>query len=110
MTARIGRYTPAVDVLMIRTVSTSAGLVAAQLSEAAGMSRSSFAERFAASTGRTPMDFVRETRIRAAGRLLTTTDLSVDGVADRVGFASRSHFSRAFRDYFQKTPSEFRAG
>ena len=80
------------------------------LSEASGMSRSSFAERFAASTGRTPMDFVRETRIRAAGKLLTTTDLSVDGVADRVGFASRSHFSRSFRDYFQKTPSEFRAG
>jgi AraC-like DNA-binding protein len=80
------------------------------LSRASGMSRSSFAERFAASTGRTPMDFVRETRIRAAGKLLRTTDLSVDGVADRVGFASRSHFSHAFRDYFQQTPSQFRAG
>jgi AraC-like DNA-binding protein len=80
------------------------------LSEASGMSRSSFAERFSSSTGRTPMDFVRETRIRAAGKLLRSTDLSVDGVADRVGFASRSHFSRAFRDYFQQTPTEFRAG
>lgn len=78
------------------------------LAELAGMSRSSFAERFSASTGRTPMDFVRETRIRHGGKLLLTTDLSVDGVADKVGFASRSHFSRAFREYFAQTPSEFR--
>jgi AraC-like DNA-binding protein len=74
-----------------------------------GMSRSSFAERFAASIGRTPMEFVREVRIREGGKLLLTTDLSVDGIADRVGFASRSHFSRAFRDYFSQTPTEFRS-
>jgi transcriptional regulator GlxA family with amidase domain len=73
------------------------------------MSRSSFAERFAASIGRTPMEFVREVRIREGGKLLLTTDLSVDGIADRVGFASRSHFSRAFRDYFSQTPTEFRS-
>jgi AraC-like DNA-binding protein len=78
------------------------------LADLSGMSRSSFAERFAASIGRTPMDFVREVRIRRAGKLLLSTDLSVDGVADRVGFASRSHFSKAFREYFSQTPSEFR--
>jgi AraC-like DNA-binding protein len=55
------------------------------------------------------MEFVREVRIREGGKLLLTTDLSVDGIADRVGFASRSHFSRAFRDYFSQTPTEFRS-
>jgi transcriptional regulator GlxA family with amidase domain len=79
------------------------------LAEISGMSRSSFAERFAVSTGRTPMEFVREVRIRQGGKLLLTTELSVDSVADRVGFASRSHFSRAFREYFSRTPSEFRS-
>ena len=73
-----------------------------------GMSRSSFAERFASSTGRTPMDFLREVRIRKGGKLLLKTELSVDSVAERVGFASRSHFSHAFREYFSQTPSEFR--
>jgi AraC-like DNA-binding protein len=78
------------------------------LAEASGMSRSSFAERFVSVTGHTPMDFVRDVRIRRAGKLLRTTELSVDGVAARVGFASRSHFSQAFRDYFSQTPTEFR--
>jgi len=73
-----------------------------------GMSRSSFAERFMSRTGRTPMHFVREVRIRQGGKLLRTTDLSVDHVAERVGFASRSHFSQAFREYFQQSPSRFR--
>jgi AraC-like DNA-binding protein len=79
------------------------------LASLSGMSRSSFAEHFAAGTGRTPMDFVREVRIRQGAKLLLRTDLSVESVADRVGFASRSHFSRAFRDYFSQTPKEFRA-
>lgn len=80
------------------------------LAALSGMSRSSFAERFMTNTGRTPMDFVREVRIRQGGKLLRATDLSVDHVAERVGFASRSHFSHAFREYFQQTPSEFRRG
>jgi len=78
------------------------------LAALSGMSRSSFSERFTSSIGRTPMDFVREVRIRQGGKLLRSTDLSVDHVAERVGFASRSHFSHAFREYFQRTPSEFR--
>jgi transcriptional regulator GlxA family with amidase domain len=78
------------------------------LAAASGMSRSSFAERFQSNTGRTPMHFVREVRIRQGGKLLLSTDLSVDNIAERVGFASRSHFSQAFRDYFQQSPSGFR--
>jgi [lysine-biosynthesis-protein LysW]--L-2-aminoadipate ligase len=37
ITARVGAFTPEVDILLVRTVSTSAGLVAMQVFEAAGI-------------------------------------------------------------------------
>lgn len=74
----------------------------------ANMSRSVFAKRFHECFGRPPMDFVREARLRRGAHLLHRSDLSVDDVANRVGFSSRSHFSRAFRDYFGHSPASFR--
>lgn len=78
------------------------------LAARAFMSRSSFAQRFAATFERTPMAFVRDVRLRHGAQLLRETDLPVDAVGRRVGFASRSQFSRAFRDYFGRTPARFR--
>ncbi len=78
------------------------------LAEMAGMSRSVFAKRFHDGFGRTPMDYVREVRLRSGARLLDQPELSVDAIASRVGFASRSHFSKAFSDQFGCSPSEFR--
>jgi AraC-like DNA-binding protein len=34
--------------------------------------------------------------------------MSVDGIAGKVGFASRSHFARAFHDQFGCSPTDFR--
>jgi AraC-like DNA-binding protein len=79
------------------------------LAELAGMSRSVFAKRFHEGFGRTPMDYVREVRLRSGARLLGQPELSVDVIAARVGFASRSHFSKAFNEQFGRSPSAFRA-
>jgi AraC family transcriptional regulator of arabinose operon len=56
------------------------------------------------------MEYVRAVRLREAARLLRRPDLSVDAAAARAGFTSRSHFSRAFRQMFGKTPGDYRAG
>jgi AraC family transcriptional activator of mtrCDE len=72
------------------------------------MSRSTFARHFEQCFGRTPMDYVRDVRLRRAGQLLQTSHMSVDGVAGKVGFASRSHFSRALQEQFGCSPMEFR--
>ena len=72
------------------------------------MSRSVFARRFHECFDRTPMDYLRDVRLRRAARLLHRADLSVNDVASKVGFASRSHFSRAFRDHFGCAPADFR--
>lgn len=73
------------------------------------MSRSVFARRFHDCFDRTPMEYVREARLRRAARLLHRGELSASDVATRVGFASRSHFSRTFHEHFGCPPAEFRA-
>ena len=78
------------------------------LAEQAPMSRSAFAQEFAACFGRTPMAFLRDVRLRRAAELLRSTDLPVSTVASRVGFASRSAFTHAFREGFGRTPASFR--
>jgi AraC-like DNA-binding protein len=78
------------------------------LAEAASMSRSTFAEHFAAAFGRSPMSFVHHIRMQRAVELLEIEGLSVDQVANRVGFASRSHFSRAFKKHTGVSPLLFR--
>ncbi len=78
------------------------------LAAQAYVSRSAFAHLFTTMLGRMPMAFVRDVRLRRGATLLRSTQLSVDTVARRVGFASRSHFSRAFRDYFGQSSVQFR--
>lgn len=78
------------------------------LAAAAGMSRSSFAERFGAAFGQSPLDFVRRVRLREAARLLATTALPVKLVAASVGYASRSRFSQAFSDAYGLDPTGYR--
>lgn len=78
------------------------------LADLAGMSRSSFAEKFMRAFGRSAADFVKETRIRRGAQLLRTTDLPIKTVAAQVGYASRSHFSRAFAEQFGLAPTEYR--
>ncbi|PXB00047.1 AraC family transcriptional regulator [Nostoc sp. 3335mG] len=82
----------------------------ASLASLAGRSRSSFAKEFTDELGVTPMDFVGQTRLMRASALLRQTALPVGVIAARVGFASRSHFSRAFRAAYAVDPSTWRRG
>ena len=80
----------------------------ADLAARAAMSPRTFARRFLASTGTTPLAWIVRERIRLAQRLLETSDLSVDVIARESGFGSpdnlRKHFSRALRT----TPQGYR--
>lgn len=79
------------------------------LADLAGMSRTTFNERFSKAFGRTAMDFVKEARLRQGARLLRSTDLPIKAVASKVGFTSRSHFSQAFTTHFGENPVRYRA-
>jgi len=78
----------------------------------AAMSPRTFARRFLAATGTTPYQWLVRQRVQHAQRLLETSDLSIEAVAERSGFCTagnlRKHFSRimhtspqAYRHTFQ---------
>jgi AraC-like DNA-binding protein len=80
------------------------------LAEVASMSRSAFAQTFARAFGLPPMSMVRRIRLERAWGLLERGDgLPMETVARRVGFSSRSHFSRTFKRHFGVSPVTRRA-
>jgi AraC-like DNA-binding protein len=81
----------------------------ASLAQLAGMSRSVFAERFAAELEVPPMEFLTTLRLERAASLLARSELRVKAVAARVGYRSRSSFTRAFTLSYGVGPTEFRA-
>ena len=79
------------------------------LADAAFLSRSAFMARFSAALGKSPMQALRDIRMRHAAAQLRTADLSLDQVARNVGYASRGTFVRAFREVFGTGPLEYRS-
>ena len=83
------------------------------LADRAAMSPRTFARRFLASTGLTPYQWIVRERIRLAQRLLETSDLPVDAIAVRTGFATagnlRKHFGRTVRTSPHAYRDSFRA-
>ena len=79
------------------------------LAALAGMGRTAFAVSFSRVFGQAPMDFVQSVRLRIAARLLTSTDLPVKVIANSIGYASRTSFSRAFEACYGAAPANFRA-
>jgi AraC-like DNA-binding protein len=78
------------------------------LARTASLGRSAFMVRFTAIVGESPMTVLRDLRMRQATQLLATAGLTVDQVAESVGYASRSSFVRAFRRAHRVDPSEYR--
>jgi AraC-like DNA-binding protein len=80
-----------------------------ELASAAYLSPFHFARLFKKVTGASPHAYLAALRIERAKSLLATTDLSVTGIATRVGYSSSSHFTKAFRQSTGLTPRAFRA-
>ena len=78
------------------------------LADMCAMSRSTFAAQFSEAFGRPVMDFVKETRMRSAARMLRHSETPVKVIANQVGYDSRSHFSNAFNEFFALSPTEYR--
>jgi AraC family transcriptional activator of mtrCDE len=78
------------------------------LSSTAGLSRSAFMARFTRAIGLSPLAALKRLRMREAARLLAASALQIDQIANLVGYASRSSFSRAFRSIYATDPSDYR--
>lgn len=78
-----------------------------EISKNIGMSKSALYRKLKAMTQMTTNDFVNMIRLERAAQLLNQRDLSVNEVANRVGFESRKYFSKLFKQRFGKTPREY---
>jgi len=76
-------------------------LTVGDLAEHAHLSARQFSRRFREVTGTTPHQWLLAQRVLLARRLLETTDLPIERVADQAGFGSsaalRMHFQRSLR-------------
>lgn len=79
----------------------------AELGRKAGMSRSSFAERFAKTIGITPIEYLLQLRMALAKNMLCREKRSVSEVAFAIGYESASAFSVAFRRSTGISPGAF---
>jgi AraC family transcriptional activator of mtrCDE len=78
------------------------------LAELANLSRSAFAKRFHEAFLSSPMNLVNHVRLERAARLLVSSSSPVESISRHCGFASRSHFSHAFKRHTGLSPAEFR--
>jgi AraC-like DNA-binding protein len=83
----------------------------AQLAKTAGLSRSTFFERFTQTVGVPPMEYLLAWRMAVARDLLRQQGLGIAEVAERVGYGSASTFSTAFSRHVGQPPGRYaRAG
>jgi AraC family transcriptional regulator len=78
-----------------------------ELAGAAGLSRFHFGRVFKRHLGVSPARYVEQARIAQAKRLIVDARMSLASVAQAVGFADQSHFSRRFRVREGCTPAQF---
>lgn len=73
-----------------------------------GLERSYFSRLFQERSGVSISQFITETRITHAQRLLSDTDMRVSDIAEAVGYRSYASFERRFSAQVGMTPSQFR--
>jgi transcriptional regulator GlxA family with amidase domain len=78
------------------------------LAQRSAMSPRTFARRFLGATGTTPYQWLLRQRLQLAQRLLETTDLSIEVVADRSGFCTSGNLRKHFGRLFGTSPQAYR--
>ena len=78
------------------------------LADVAGFSVPHFHRVFTAHAGESAISYVRRIRLERAGRKLRMGAVDITEVALAAGYDSHAAFSKAFRQHFGLSPSEFR--
>lgn len=76
------------------------------LARIAGMSRSSFCERFSTLVGRSPLRYQNEWRLRLAKTMLSKRNSRISEIGFAIGYESEAAFSRAYKAFFGRSPRD----
>ncbi len=83
-------------------------LTVEQLAELQGLNCDYFSRQFLKVLGIRPLDYIINKRLERAKVLMTTSSLSLQEIADRVGIFDMYYFSRLFKSRFGVPPSRYR--
>lgn len=78
------------------------------IAASAAISESECLRCFRSSIGTTPIQYLKQYRLRQAAIQLSSTEDKVSEIAERCGFQDMSYFTKSFREAEGVTPSEFR--
>lgn len=78
------------------------------LAKIAKMSRTAYFNHFVDTTGKTPMQYILKMRLELACSRLKSTDISINDIANDVGFCERSYLVKCFKKEYGITPTEYR--
>ncbi len=80
-----------------------------EIAEQFGMSQRSFTRRFKAATGVRATQYWQQLRIETAKELLASSNLTIQEIADQVGYQDQGHLTRLFKHNLNLTPKAYRA-
>ena len=78
------------------------------LARIAGMSRTTFVERFSRCLSTTPLAYITHWRMQLARKSLAETDTPIISIAESIGYQSEAAFGRVFKKQFHTAPAAYR--
>ena len=78
------------------------------MADAMFMSKSSLYRKIKSLTGLSPVEFIRNIRLKRAYQMLQKEDVTITDVAYACGFSTPRYFSTCFKNEFGVTPTEFK--
>lgn len=78
-----------------------------RLSTEMSMSKSTLYRKIKSMTGMTPLEFVRNIKMKRACMMLLSRTKNISEVAYSLGFSSPKYFTKCFKEEFDVTPSEY---
>jgi len=83
-----------------------AGFGVEQMSDELSMSRAQLYRKVKALTNYSPVELIRNTRLKQARQMLAQGSLTIAEVAYSVGFTAPSYFTKCYKEYFGENPNE----
>ena len=77
-----------------------------QLGDMMGMSRAQLYRKTKALTNYSPVELIRNIRLKRAQQMLAQGDDTIAQVAYSVGFTAPSYFTKCYKDFFGEMPNE----
>lgn len=78
------------------------------LAKRASTSESQFRRIFQRSLGQSPVKYMQQLRMERACQLLRTTDLTIEAIAENLGYTEASFFAHTFREHIGLSPGLYR--